>query len=154
MKLKTILAGIAVSFLIPVIGHQTHTEGSVVVPDVKLAQVIEIDLKPVETALKKPVVCEPFHEILEKYDWDASVMAAIMRAESGCNTGAIGDTWVISGLYAPSCGLFQIRTLAGRPDCESLKDPSTNIEWAYKIYKGQGLAAWSVYSNGEFKKYL
>ena len=79
---------------------------------------------------------------------------AIMQAESGCTTAAVGDNYPIAGVHAASCGLFQIRTLAGRPDCESLKNPETNIDWAYKIYSGQGLRAWSVFTNGKYLKYL
>lgn len=81
-------------------------------------------------------------------------MMAIMEAETHCRADAVGDNFVIAGLYAPSCGLFQIRTLAGRPDCETLKNPETNVEWAYKIYTGQGLKAWSVYTNGKYAGYL
>lgn len=81
-------------------------------------------------------------------------MMAIMEAESGCTATAVGDNYAIAGLLAPSCGIFQIRTLEGRPSCETLKDPSTNIEWAHKIYTGQGLAAWSVFSSGKYLNYM
>lgn len=94
--------------------------------------------------IQHPTGCENYRQLISQYDWNVNVMLQIASAESGCNPYAVGDTWAINGLYAPSCGLFQVRTLAGRPDCESLKDPATNIEWAYKIYKGQGYPAWSV----------
>lgn len=81
-------------------------------------------------------------------------MMAIMQAESGCTPTAVGDNYPIAGLLAPSCGLLQIRTLEGRPDCESLKDPATNIEWAYKIYTGQSYNAWSVYTSGKYQKFM
>jgi len=71
-------------------------------------------------------------------------MMNAMQLESTCNTNAVGDDRVIAGVYAPSCGLLQIRTLAGRPDCESLKDPATNIATAYQIWLSQGYMAWSV----------
>lgn len=91
-----------------------------------------------------PTGCEHYRQLISQYNWNVNVMLQIASAESGCNPYAVGDTWTINGLYAPSCGLFQVRTLAGRPDCESLKDPATNIAWAYKIYMGQGYPAWSV----------
>lgn len=67
-----------------------------------------------------------------------------MQKESNCNPNAVGDNFVIAGLHAPSCGLLQVRTLKNRPDCETLKDPATNIDWAYKIWRSQGYKAWSV----------
>ena len=94
--------------------------------------------------IQHPIGCENYRQLISQYNWNVNVMLQIAQAESGCNPSAVGDTWVIRGLYAPSCGLFQVRTLAGRPDCESLKDPATNIAWAYKIYMGQGYPAWSV----------
>jgi hypothetical protein len=80
---------------------------------------------------------------------------AVMQAESGCNPTSVGDTRPINGLLAPSCGLFQIRTLKGRPSCEALKDPATNIEWAYKISNnGTNWKPWSVFTNQKYIKYL
>lgn len=81
-------------------------------------------------------------------------MMAIMEAESGCISGKIGDNYPINGLLAPSCGLLQVRTLEGRPSCDQLKDPHTNIEWAHKIYTGQGLRAWSVFLSGKYLKFM
>lgn len=98
--------------------------------------------------------CEAHRDEIAKYDWNVDLMVAIMKAESGCRTTAVGDNYPIRGLHAPSCGLFQIRTLGGRPSCEALKDPATNIAWAYRIYQGQGLGAWSVYSSGKYKAHL
>ena len=84
-----------------------------------------------------------------------------MMAESNCNTNAVGDNYPINGLYAPSCGAYQVRTLKGRPTCEQLKDPATNVEWAYKIYSAKrkdGTQSmwkpWSVFTNGKYKRYL
>jgi hypothetical protein len=72
-------------------------------------------------------------------------MIEVMRLESGCRPDAVGDTHLLINEHqGMSCGLFQVRVLDGRPSCESLKNPKTNIEWAYKIYKEQGLRAWSV----------
>lgn len=90
------------------------------------------------------VGCEKYRHLIEQYDWDTEVFLQIAKAESGCNPLAVGDDYPIRGLHAASCGLFQVRTIAGRPTCEALKDPATNVEWAHKIYKGQGYVAWSV----------
>lgn len=93
--------------------------------------------------------------IVNDYAWDTKVAYAICMAESGGNSQAIGDNYVIAGLYAPSCGLMQIRTLAGRPTCEELLNPKTNMDWAYKISNsGTNWKPWSVYTNGKYLKYL
>lgn len=113
--------------------------------------------QPVQTPPEpKPVRttgCGAYAHLLAKYNWNQRVMAQVMQAESGCNPNAIGDTRTINGIYAPSCGLFQVRTLKGRPSCAELQDPATNIAWAYRIYQGQGMSAWSVCSNGKVRCY-
>ena len=76
-------------------------------------------------------------------------------AESKGKAHAVGDDYPINGLHAPSCGLWQIRTLQGRPSCEELKNPQTNLEWAWKISKqGTDWTPWTMYTNGEYKKFL
>ena len=83
------------------------------------------------------------------------IMRAICQAESGGNSQAVGDDYVIAGLYAPSCGLWQIRTLAGRPSCDELKDPQTNLEWAWKISnQGANWSPWSVYKSGKYLQFM
>lgn len=108
----------------------------------------KVEAKPVEEMAtprpSHPVGCENYRSLLERYHWNVDTMLKIMFAESRCNPAAIGDDYPIRGLHAPSCGLMQVRTLTGRPDCQSLQDPSTNIEWAYKIYQSQGYRAWTV----------
>lgn len=101
-------------------------------------------VEPQPVVVTHPVGCENYRTELSKYSWNVDVALAVMRAESGCNPSAVGDQRVIGGIYAPSCGLMQVRTLASRPDCESLKDPSTNIAWAYKLYASGGWGHWSV----------
>lgn len=104
--------------------------------------------------------CEKWRPLVEKYGWDIRTAMAVMQAESRCDINAVGDTWEIGGITAPSCGLFQVRTLKGRPSCEELKDPGTNVEWAYRLYvasKDRGndpWYPWSVYNNGAYQKYL
>lgn len=108
-----------------------------------------------ETIAKVPRSCSDYLSYAQKYsDWDINIVMAVMEPESGCNTGSVGDTWVINGLYAPSCGLMQIRTLSGRPTCEQLKDPTTNIEWAHRLWKANGFQPWTMYTNGTYLKYL
>lgn len=102
----------------------------------------------------KQTGCEEYRSEISKYDWDVNLMMAIMKAESSCVPTKVGDNYPIRGLHAPSCGLFQVRTLSSRPSCQALKDPATNIAWAYRIYQGQGLKAWSVYSSGAYRKHL
>jgi predicted nuclease with TOPRIM domain len=88
--------------------------------------------------------CESYRHLIAQYSWNVETMMRAMRLESGCNPNAVGDQYVINGVYAPSCGLLQVRTLPGRPSCEQLKDPAFNIATAYQIWKGQGYRAWSV----------
>lgn len=106
--------------------------------------------------------CEQYRALISRYDWDVRLMMAIMEGEStthgakkvSCDKDAVGDNFVIAGVLAPSCGLFQVRTLSGRPPCEALKDPETNVAAAYRIYKSQGLNAWTVYSKQLYVEYL
>lgn len=100
--------------------------------------------KPVAQVATAPVGCETYRHMVAQYDWNVDTMMYAMQKESGCNPNAVGDNYVIAGVYAPSCGLLQVRTLQGRPDCESLKDPATNIATAYEIWKSQGYRAWTV----------
>lgn len=113
----------------------------------------------VDTAPALAGGCEQYRPLLSKYNWNVEVMLRVMDAESGCTSAAVGDRsisfWSVerNRLEGVSCGLVQVRVLAGRPDCETLKDPATNIDWAYKIYTGQGYNAWSVCTNGKANCY-
>lgn len=148
---------------------------TVMAHQVQLAQEIEdtdLSKKATEQVVEKPVDppkesqptstlttpknkgCEEYRSEISKYDWDVNLMMAIMKAESGCRTNAVGDDYPIRGVHAVSCGLFQVRSIGTRPSCSALKDPATNIAWAYRIYQGQGLKAWSVYTNGKYKTHL
>lgn len=95
-----------------------------------------------------PKGCENYVALVSKYKWNAQVAINVMRAESGCNPSAVGDNYPIGGLHAPSCGMFQIRTLVGRPSCKKLQDPETNVAWAYKLYTASGWQPWTVCKNG------
>lgn len=89
--------------------------------------------------------CNQYRELVEKHDWNVDVMMKIMEAESGCRSQIINDN-PKSGDY--SIGLFQINLFGGnakhRPSEEELKKPEVNVEWAYKIFKEQGISAWGV----------
>ena len=102
--------------------------------------------KPVRKVkpISYPVGCANYAHIIAKYNWNQRIASAVMKAESGCNPNAIGDNRVIGGIYAPSCGLMQIRTLKSRPSCSQLQNPETNIAWAYKLYASSGWSPWSV----------
>ena len=128
--------------------QETEKPAQEVVKAQPKAKVVQIAEK--QTTKPKPVVtypkgCENYRSLVTEYFGSkADTFLRIARAESGCNPAAVGDTYPINGLYAPSCGLFQIRTLSGRPTCTALKNPRTNVEWAYKIYQSQGFNAWTV----------
>lgn len=93
--------------------------------------------------------------IVKNYQWDTRIAYAVCMAESRGNSQAVGDNYVIAGLYAPSCGLMQIRTLAGRPSCDELLNPETNMEWAWKISNnGTNWKPWSAFTNGSYERYL
>ena len=89
------------------------------------------------------------------YDWDTRVAFGVCMGESGGNSQAIGDNYPINGLLAPSCGLMQIRTLSGRPTCEELLDPKTNMDWAYRISNnGASFTPWTAYTSGSYLKHI
>lgn len=87
-----------------------------------------------------PGNCLAYQEIINKYDWSTTTAMAVCGAESHGYAGNIGDT---DTAYV-SCGLMQIRTLPGRPSCETLKDPETNIAYAYAMWKREGWRPWST----------
>lgn len=122
--------------------REEQVEIPVEAPKLEPERVVEEAPQP--QVVKHPIGCEHYRALLSQYNWNVEVALQVMRAESGCNPNAVGDNYAIRGLYAPSCGLMQIRTLQGRPSCEQLKNPTTNIEWAYKLYRASGWQPWSV----------
>lgn len=91
--------------------------------------------------------------------------------ESSGNTEAIGDTTTISGILAPSVGVWQIRTLDGRilaahargeidkPTREAfihkLKDPIYNARQMASISsQGRSFSPWSGYTSGKYAQYM
>jgi hypothetical protein len=123
-------------------------------PEKQLSTEVTDQTKDSNSVLVAPVIlppasCEHYRKLLSKYDWNVELMLKIMDGESGCNTNAVGDVHLTfnKGTMGMSCGLLQVRVLEGRPNCESLKNEKTNIDWAYKIYTEQGYKAWTVYRN-------
>jgi hypothetical protein len=114
----------------------------------EVKEVVQKVSKPQPAPKPKPshqIGCENYRSLVTQYFGSkADTFLRIAHAESGCNPVAVGDRYPINGLYAPSCGLFQIRTLSGRPSCEALKDPTTNVQWAKRIYNSEGFGAWTV----------
>lgn len=96
--------------------------------------------------------------IAEKFPEDPKTAIAIAQAESGLRSDAVGDKhieFVKDGkVMGHSCGIFQVRVLEGRPDCESLKDVEKNLEYARKLYDSHGWKPWSAFNNQSFKKFL
>lgn len=101
--------------------------------------------------------CERFRPLIARYNWDARVMLAIMKAESNCDPNVTGDKSLAfqsnGRTYGYSVSLLQVRILPGREHCDS-HDPATNIACAYQIWKNQSYGAWSVYRNGKYAKFL
>jgi hypothetical protein len=119
---------------------------------------LEVDLQA-RLERKQLVANDPCRLVYDYQDWDARVMYAICKAESGGKADVVGDTHITyyqnGVLYGMSTGLFQIRYLPGRdahPD--KMKDPEANVRMAYSIFKSQGLQAWSVYTNGKYLNYI
>lgn len=87
------------------------------------------------------------------------VMAAIAMAESGGRTGAHNAT-----PPDDSYGLWQINMLGdmgparrksfGISKNTDLYNPLINAQAAKKIQGSQGLAAWSTYTNGAYRRYM
>jgi len=68
----------------------------------------------------------------------------VMMGESGGRSDAVGDNFPIRGETIPSVGLFQIRTLPGRPSAEQLSDPEFNVRYAAQMQKTQGWKPWTA----------
>ena len=90
-----------------------------------------------------------------------NLIVAIAKAESNCRAEAKGDTTLTFKAehngklrtYGYSLSALQVRILPGREQCDT-HDLATNVACAYKIYQGQGYKAWSVFTNGKYKKNL
>ena len=98
-------------------------------------------------------VCEGFRPLVAKYDWDVKVAMAVMKAESGCQTNALGHN--TNGTN--DAGLFQVNSIHDATD--KRYDIEYNVALAYRIYKDRrswdisGWKAWSACLNGKVKCY-
>jgi hypothetical protein len=85
-------------------------------------------------------------ELIKKYfpqsEWQRAYN--VMMGESGGNPGAIGDNYPIRGQTIPSVGLFQIRTLPGRPTAQQLSNPEYNVQYAANMWRSQGWSPWTA----------
>lgn len=77
-------------------------------------------------------------------------MVAIARAESGYRVDAVGGP-NSDGTYDRD--LFQINDIHGLDRNKLTTDATYNTEAAKRIYDGQGLRAWSVYSSGKWQEF-
>ncbi len=84
--------------------------------------------------------CLAYKDILDNYEWPVDIALEVCKAESSGNPNNIGDKHTA---YV-SCGLMQVRALPGRPSCEQLKNPETNIAFAYELWRKEGWRPWSV----------
>lgn len=82
---------------------------------------------------------------------DQATMVAIARAESGYRVDAVGGP-NSNGSY--DYGLFQINSVHGYDTRKLTSDATYNTQAAKKIYDGQGLRAWTVYSTGAYQQYM
>lgn len=98
-------------------------------------------------------VCEGFRPLVAKYDWNVDIAMAVMKAESGCRTNALGRN--TNGTN--DAGLFQVNSIHDTTDRRY--QPEYNVALAYKIYAARnkwdssGWKAWSVCLNGKVKCY-
>ena len=105
--------------------------------------------QPVTTAVATPqrIVpqgCAAYVPLLAQYDWNISVMAAVMQAESNCNPNAVNPT------NYDGVGDYGLMQLHG----QEIFDPAQNIAHAYSIWTRQGYHAWSTYNSGAYLRYL
>lgn len=133
-----------------------QTVAEVVQPTVNVAPtpIPEPVVEPEQPREVKPQVvihpqgCEQYRQLISQYDWNVEVAMAVMKAESSCNSQVVNNN---QSTRDYSVGLFQINLYGAnartRPSETQLKDPATNIAWAYGIYQGNGksfIGQWGV----------
>ncbi|MBR3180760.1 hypothetical protein IKF63_01630 [Candidatus Saccharibacteria bacterium] len=103
--------------------------------------------------------CDKVVREIEKYDWDAKMATAVMKAESKCDVNTKGDTDLVfeenGREYGYSVGAFQVRILPGREECDTF-DLEKNVSCAYNIYvdAGRNFKDWSMFLNGKYREFL
>lgn len=107
---------------------------------------ITVEAEAPTAVLPEVEPCDIYKHIVKSYDWNDDIAISIMMAESNCKPNALNNN-PSTGDY--SVGLFQINLYGAnakyRPSEEALKDPATNIAYAYKLYKSSGFySQWGV----------
>lgn len=107
-------------------------------PSVEAIPVYFQDLNPIQT-VQAEVRELTIEEKVKHYDWDDDLALGIMNCESTASSTIVNDN---PNTGDHSIGLFQINIYGAnakeRPTEEELKNPDTNIAFAYKLYKDGG----------------
>jgi len=135
-------------FLVSLIVGQLHAPQATVTHVEAQAQPAKVEVtKPKPKPKRKPVPATCLSEI-KKYAWRQDVAVKVARAESGLRTNAVNDN---PRTRDYSIGCFQINIYGAnartRPSEKALKNPVTNVAWAWKIYKANGnsfIGQWGV----------
>lgn len=100
-------------------------------------------------------------EVAKYPDWDARTVQAIAQAENrACNPLVHNETASEthrrkdgSVICVGSYGVLQVGCLHYQAG-EDKNDLATNIKIAHRVWQGSGYTAWTMYKNGEYRKFL
>lgn len=94
----------------------------------------------------------PYKDLIYKYfgNDDGKIAVAIAMGETGCNPNAHNDGDSKYYPYVASTGLFQHH----EGYFEGWNDPEISTRKALEKFKARGWTPWSVYTNGQYLKYL
>ena len=118
-----------------------------------------VETKAVIREVTKIVPKSDIEALICQYFTDScDVAIAVAQCESELRDHAVGDhaiAYIQDGVeYGKSYGVFQIRSLPGRPEPAKLLDPSFNVQYAYNLYKRSGFTPWSAYTNDCYLAFL
>ncbi len=139
-----LLPGTPVNNSTPVQTKVTHVQAAAIETAAVVQSTAQTEQKTEVEPVQVPQGCAAYVPLLQQYDWNIRVMAAVMQAESSCNPNAV-NTHNYDGVY--DYGLMQLHG-------QEIYDPSQNIAHAYAIWQRQGYRAWSTYNNRAYLKYL
>jgi hypothetical protein len=116
-----------------------------------------VELVEVQTPPEIPLTaCEMVRQEIAKYSgWDIDIMTAIAISENrpcdplNHNLSMNENHGICIGSY----GVLQVGCLHYH-DHENRDDLSTNVAVAYRVWLKRGYQAWTMYKNGEYKKWL